>query len=118
MASDKSKAVEQTEQPKKIGSGVIVDRRLLVEVLRDLPHTNVIAGVFQRLLEESDVDFDAMRQRAEKAELWAEQLHAIACDLRRHATCENMGHGRLDFHGLGDPCKVLERIDAALAQQA
>lgn len=74
MASDKSKAVEQPEHPKKIGSGVIVDRRLLVEVLRDLPHTNVIAGAFRRLLEKPDVDFDAMRERAEKAEALLQEL--------------------------------------------
>ncbi|BBI47354.1 hypothetical protein [Pseudomonas phage HU1] len=43
-------------------------------------------------------------------------LRKLAAELRGSVECHNMGHCKAEQHELGEPCKVLARIDAAMGQ--
>lgn len=45
-----------------------------------------------------------------------EELRKLAAELRDSVECHNMDHCKAEQHELGSPCKVLARIDAALAK--
>lgn len=46
-----------------------------------------------------------------------EVLRKIATELRRWASCEHVHHDKRDQHEFDEPCKVLERIDAAMSKE-
>ena len=52
------------------------------------------------------------------AELKAEceALRKLTVELRGSAECHNVHHCKAEEHELGDPCKVLARIDAAMGK--
>lgn len=45
-----------------------------------------------------------------------ESLRRLAIELRSSVECGNVDHCKSEQHELGEPCKVLARIDAALGQ--
>lgn len=45
-----------------------------------------------------------------------EALRKLAVELRGAAKCYNLHHCKAEQHGISEPCKVLERIDAAMGK--
>ncbi|WVV46870.1 hypothetical protein THH46_16375 [Pseudomonas sp. NA13] len=46
-----------------------------------------------------------------------EALRKLAHELRGSAECRNVHHCRAEQHDVGEPCKVLARIDAVISKE-
>ena len=63
-------------------------------------------------------DFEAIAAERDLLKAEVEALRNLARELRGSAECTNVHHCKSEQHDLGEPCKVLARIDAAISKGA
>lgn len=66
-----------------------------------------------------DCDRERRASRAERDQLKVENeaLRKLCAEMRDSVECRNLHHRNLEQHEYDEPCKVLARIDAAMAKE-
>ena len=85
---------------------------LIIEIDRLVRDARNDAIAYKAVIERQEELRESLRQL--KAE--NESLRSVAYELRSAVECGNVDHCKAEQHELGEPCKVLARIDAAMGQ--
>jgi len=68
------------------------------------------------LLDKVRAERDQLFGMTEQLKAENDALRKLAIELRGAAKCYNLHHCKAEQHGISEPCKVLARIDAAMAK--
>ena len=69
-----------------------------------------------RALDQQAAALDALRTELAAVKEREGNFKRLALEMRDSMSCEYAYHKKSERHGLGEPCKVLARIDAALTR--